>query len=197
MGKDSGNKTPYVEFGNALKALRAESSRTSAEVSGAVEIDEIKLKAYEMGVERPSKDILFLLLQHFNVDETSAQRLWKLAGYTNQPDLEQIFTNDDYGNVVDDYPLVKTAADPVVYTDLLQVMVNNYGVIMNFMQGAGPHGQPAAAARVGMSLEHARTVVEVLSRTLQEAEKHAAKPQSPRQLGSGTEKKRDSDSDSS
>ncbi len=193
MGSNSSNKTPYADFGQALKQLRAQQSRTPAEVSGAVEIQESTLKAYENGVERPSEDILFLLIQHFDVSDETADKLWKLAGYHGMQSLESVFSSDDIGNVIiDSVQHANAASQPVVYTDLLQVMVNNYGVIMNFMQGAGVNGQPVAAARVGMSIEHARTVVDVLSRTIEEAEKHrtAQANKQPRQLGSGTSKHR-------
>lgn len=194
MGSNADRKTPYADFGQALKELRAQNSRTSAEVSGAVEINESTLKSYESGVERPSEDILFLLMQHFNVSDEMAEKLWKLAGYHGAQSLESVFSSDDIGNVIEDSIQHPTASSqPIVYTDLLQVMVNNYGVIMNFMQGAGISGKPVAAARVGMSLEHARTVVEVLSRTLKEAEKHKAN-QAPKQLSDGnTGRKANSD----
>jgi hypothetical protein len=61
---------------------------------------------------------------------------------------------------------------------MIQVMVNNYGVIINFMQGAGPANQPLAVSRVGMSKEHARSVLEVLQKTLDQAEN----PATPKQL---------------
>ena len=57
----------------------------------------------------------------------------------------------------------------IVYTDMLHVMINNYGVVMNFMQSSGVSNQPMAVARVGMSLEHARSVVEILQKTIDQA----------------------------
>ena len=62
----------------------------------------------------------------------------------------------------------------VVYTDMVHVAVNDFGLVMNFMQTAGPANKPLAIARVGMSREHAKSVLEVLQRTLAQSE--------PRQL---------------
>ena len=59
---------------------------------------------------------------------------------------------------------------------MVHVMVNNYGVIMNFMQGAGPNNQPLAVARIGMSREHAKSVLEVLQKTLDQADEPPAEP---------------------
>jgi len=60
-------------------------------------------------------------------------------------------------------------------------MANNHGVIMNFMQGAGSGKSPLAASRVGMSKEHARSVLKMLEKTLDEADK----AQNQKQLGGG------------
>ncbi len=62
--------------------------------------------------------------------------------------------------------MVLPADARIVYTDMVHVMVNNYGVIMNFMQTAGPGSQPLAVSRIGMSREHAQSVLEVLQKTL-------------------------------
>ena len=167
---ETNNKQPYRSFGEVLKNLRAKALKTSAEVSGAVEIDEDRLRLYESGEQRPTEDILLLLIQHFALKDDQADELWKLAGYSGQPDEEKFFMNDDNGNP-QQITVGVTAQDArIVYTDMIQVMVNNYGVIINFMQGAGVGNQPLAVSRVGMSKEHARSVIQVLQKTLDEAD---------------------------
>jgi hypothetical protein len=49
---------------------------------------------------------------------------------------------------------------------MVHVTVNNFGVVLSFMQNIGPHNQPIVVSRLGMSKEHAKSVVDVLSRTL-------------------------------
>jgi hypothetical protein len=49
-------------------------------------------------------------------------------------------------------------------------MVNNYGVVMNFMQGGSPNSSPSSVARVGMSREHAKSVLKILQTTLSQTE---------------------------
>lgn len=176
MGK--ANQQPYRSFGEVLKKLRADASKTPAEVSGAVEIDESRLKSYENGEQRPSEDILMLLIQHFDLKDDQADELWKLAGYSGQPDEEQFFVNDETGNPQQITVGVTPHDARIVYTDMIQVMVNNYGVIINFLQGAGPANQPLAVSRVGMSKEHAKSVLEVLKKTLDQADN----PPKPKQL---------------
>lgn len=163
-------KYPYQSFGEVLKKLRSKASKSSAEVSSAVEIEESRLKKFEAGEQRPTEDILLLLIQHFNLKDDQATELWKLAGYSGDPDEEQYFINDEVGGAQQVTVAVTPHDARIVYTDMIQVMVNNYGVIINFMQGAGPSNQPLAVSRVGMSKEHARSVLEVLQKTLDQAE---------------------------
>jgi hypothetical protein len=56
---------PYKVLGEKLKSLRQKMHESVAEVSGAVEIDEQALLKIEQGQERPSEDILMLLINHF------------------------------------------------------------------------------------------------------------------------------------
>lgn len=162
---------PFSTFGAALKKLRQEVHETEAEVSGAVEIDQIRLKAFESGESRPPEDVLLLLIQHFALREEKATELWRLAGYADTPMEEaHYYANDDFGNAKSTDPMTQRPEEaPIVYTDMIQVMVNNYGVIMQFLQGAATNGSPLAVARVGMSKEHARSIIEVLKTTLDQA----------------------------
>ena len=172
------NQQPYRLFGEELKKLRAKAAKTPAEVSGAVEIDENRLKAYENGEQRPDIDVLLLLIQHFKLKEDKADELWKLAGYSNKVEEDQFFMNDETGGAHQVTVGVTPHDARIVYTDMLQVMVNNYGVIINFMQGAGLGNQPLAVSRVGMSKEHAKSVLAVLQKTLEQADN----PPAPKQL---------------
>lgn len=172
------SKNPYQSFGDVLKKLRSKAAKTTVEVSSAVEIDESRLQKYEAGEQRPTEDILLLLIQHFNLPDEQASELWKLAGYSGEPEEDQYFMNDESGGAEQITVGVTPHDARIVYTDMIQVMVNNYGVIVNFMQGAGPSNKPLAVSRVGMSKEHARSVLEVLQKTLDQADN----PQTPKQI---------------
>lgn len=187
---------PYEAFGRLLKTHREKSSKNQLEVSGAVEIDQKKLVDYESGIRRPTQDILILLIQHFSLPPDEANELWRLAGYVGLPDDMQYFDSDDNAGLPS--PRVqKVIVSPhdarIVYTDMVQVMVNNYGVIVNFMQGAGVDNSPLAVSRVGMSKEHARSLIDILKSTLEQSEvvgkKESDSNNSPKQLSSGQNNK--------
>lgn len=137
-----------------------------SEVSGAVEISDERLSSYEKGELRPSEDILQLLITHFNLRDEESDQLWDLAGYDDkQPN---IVGGDDSFSHQPAVMLLPLDAR-IVYSDTYQVMINQYGVVMNFMQNAGQNGQSIAVARVGMSLDHAKRVVETLQQTIKTA----------------------------
>lgn len=177
---------PYRSLGIKLKAFREGKKQTIPEVSGAVEIEAKVLEQIEQGEQRPAEDILALLISYFGVKEDEASKLWELAGYNELSNDSQSF---DLGQQV---AMVMPMDLRVVYTDMVHVMVNDFGVIMNFMQGNGPKNQPLAVARIGMSHEHARSVMDVLGKSLHQAQQKSA----PKQLGSGkTESGKTSKSD--
>jgi transcriptional regulator with XRE-family HTH domain len=161
-------KKPYQPLGKCLKALRQKSQESLAEASGAVEINEKQLANFELGQNRPSEDVLLLLISHFGVHDDEAVKIWELAGYgvtkvsISQP-KERISLSE------------LTPDNRILFTDVVDVIVNNYGVVMNFMQGSGPNSKPVAVARVGMSREHAKSVLQILQLTLAQTERSAPK----------------------
>ncbi len=94
-----------------------------------------------------------------------ATKLWELAGYAHDELPVKNTINDSRGQVQNGVIVLPVDAR-IVYTDMVHVMVNNYGVVMNFMQTAGANNQPMAVSRIGMSKEHAKSVLEILQKTL-------------------------------
>lgn len=156
---------PYKLLGNRLRGMRERLRETVAEVSGAVEIDVEALADIEQGQSRPSEEILLLLISHFAVKEDEATKLWELAGY-EQPDGETSNMSLDSFRAIKNAVVVMPVDTRVIYTDMAHVMVNNHGVVMNFMQGSPNGGQPTVVSRLGMSREHAQSLLELLNRTL-------------------------------
>lgn len=160
------NQEQYQHLGKQLKVLRARANESLAEASGAVEIDATELAGFELGKSRPTEDVLLLLISHFGARDDEAMKLWQMAGYGSE--------KTSIVHIVSDKPLAPSeSAAPevrIMFTDIVDVMVNNYGVVMNFMQTSGPNSAPATVARVGMSREHAKSVLNVLQTTLNQTE---------------------------
>lgn len=156
---------PFRPLGMRLKRIREKLRESVAEVSGAVEIDTDTLVAIEQGRQRPSEDILLLLISHFDAKEDEAAKLWEMAGYDQSAVPMTNMANGDSGNALQTV-LVMPVDMRISYTDHVHVMVNNYGVVLDFMQTSGSNNQLFPVARLGMSKEHAKSIIEVLQETL-------------------------------
>lgn len=165
MNEQQKREYPYKSLGNRLKRMREKFQESLAEVSGAVEIDVDTLSNIELGKEKPSEDILLLLISHFGIKEDEATNLWELADYGMTP--AQLTDNE---TALARTPVVVLPNDArIVYTDVVHVTVNRHGVVMNFLQEGGPNSQPLIVSRVGMSREHAESILEVLKATLEQS----------------------------
>lgn len=53
---------------------------------------------------------------------------------------------------------------PILYTDGIQMTANDDGVVLDVMQRLGNSNQQRIVARIGMSLEHAKKVANMLGK---------------------------------
>jgi transcriptional regulator with XRE-family HTH domain len=145
---------PFKALGTHLKQVREQRNETLAEASGAVEIDPSALERIEDGRDRPSEDILMLLINHFEVKDQEAVHLWESAGYqdgdTNQRLPEQL----EKAAVV-----LLTLDNRTVYSDGLVIDANQSGLTLSFTQAPNHQAQPNTVAKVGMSYEQAEQVL--------------------------------------
>jgi transcriptional regulator with XRE-family HTH domain len=179
---------PYKTLGARLKGMREHLRESLAEVAGSVEIEIDVLSGFEHGNDRPSEDILLLLISHFAVKEDEATKLWELAGY-DQTDTGIVNIANDPEGLIKNSVMVMPVDARIVYTDMAHIMVNNHGVVMNLMQTGGPNNQPLVVSRVGMSREHAESLLELLQKTLSQQDAEAPKTlPAPRAKKSQTKK---------
>ena len=167
MGKD---KPQLVRLGELIKSLREQANETLSDVSDAIEVEEAEIAKLEKGELRPAEETLDLLIGHFSPAQSEEDKIWELAGFNDSP-------KESDQNIPHMQMMTMTLLpfDPrIVYSDMVQVSVNNHGVVMNFMQvggSLGPNKQPVAIARIGMSLEHAKSVVKLLSSAIESSER--------------------------
>lgn len=161
MGSE--NYSQNLALGSALRAIRLRLKESLLEVSSAIEIPGERLARIENGEYIPTEDILHLLLSHYGVTEKEEDKLWELAGFGKK------HGTDVHENTVPQNFFVMPLDTRVLYADSLQVVVNDHGVIMSFMQPNGA-GQQLAVSKIGMSLTHAKRVLHVLEKTIQQAE---------------------------
>lgn len=155
-------QAPFRTLGKHLRFLREGRQESVAEVSGAVEITIETLERIERGEERPSEDILMLLINHFGMSDNEAVQLWETAGYEKE--------NSDRFHPANDLParatMVLLALDVrTMYSDGVDITSNKSGLVMQFTQ-SGNQAQSLPVARVGMSYEQAKTVLHELEQAI-------------------------------
>lgn len=162
----SESNAPFTTLGKHLKYVRQQLDQSLAEVSGAVEIDESRMARIEAGEERPTEDILLLLISHFGMQEEQALQLWELADYGDElpdqikPDVEQI---------VNKSVVMLLAMDMrAIYSDGVEADVTKAGITLNFTQ-ATSQGATTPVSRIGMSVDQAQEVLNTLQTAILQA----------------------------
>lgn len=169
------SQQPFKQLGDRLKTIRQKMHESVAEVSGAVEIDEKMLLRIEQGQERPTEDILMLLISHFGMRDDEAAGLWQLAGYDQPRNTDRDGAEDMTNGRT---TILVMAVDPrVIYSDGVQVNANKNGVTVAFSQNNGSQS-PLVTAKIGMSRDQAKVVIRALHDALEHSE--------PRQLPDGS-----------
>ncbi|HWT55515.1 MAG TPA: helix-turn-helix transcriptional regulator [Candidatus Microsaccharimonas sp.] len=158
---------PFKMLGDHLKYLREQLKESLIEVSGAVEIDMDDLARIEQGVERPSEDILLLLIQHYDMHDQEAVQLWELAGYDGNESPHKIKLENNPAAMLQNKQMVMLLAMDVrtMYSDGVDININPAGVTMSFSQTTGDN-QRVPVGRIGMSYEQATLVVKTLEQAL-------------------------------
>lgn len=179
MSQPPRRTNPYSRLGAQLQRLRRAAKETIDELSGAIEWPAAELKAIESGRRRPPEEVLMLIIMHFNLSDRQGISLWEMAGYTPPKSRPRSSRRTSTSGETELKPaiVVMPIDNRVVYTDMAHVMANDFGVILNFLQTTDPAQPPVAVARVGMSRQHAASLLSLLQATLA--------PQPPKLLPGG------------
>lgn len=164
------NNKPYQEFGILLKNIRQKAKESVADVCGAVEADLSTLKDIEAGKTQPEEDLVLLLISHFALKDEEALKMWELAGYEQEKTGLTSIVLDAKGNV-NQKAYVASGDARILYTDMVHVSANKFGIVVNFLQVLGVNDQPMAVSRIGMSQDHAKSLIDVLQKTLEISKK--------------------------
>jgi hypothetical protein len=174
--------SPFKMLGNHLKYLREQLKESVMEVSGAVEIDVKDLERIEQGQERPSEDILLLLIQHYNMQDQEAVQLWELAGYDGEQSPHRQKMEANTASLLQNKQMVMLLAMDMrtMYSDGVDITINQAGLTLNFTQTTG-EGQHAPVGRIGMSYDQAVEVMHTLEQALLRAKYMKHQRQLPEQ----------------
>lgn len=156
------SQMPYKTLGKHLQVLRESRRKSLDEVSGAIEIEADRLEKIENGEERPTEDLLMLLINYFDLQDHEAIQLWNSAGYVKNDENRMHGLDESQSKVA----TILLALDVrVLYSDGAVITGNEHGVIMSFLQRIG-QDQPLPISRVGMSYSEAEDVLRALERAI-------------------------------
>ena len=158
MSQPSIGPMPYEKLGEQLKSLRQNCHESLAEASCAVEIDANILERYEAGIDRPDAEILNLLINHYNLKDNIADKLWDLAGYV---DREEAIMIEEAMAAAKQLIMVLASDGRTIYTDGVSIDCNKSGLQITFTQSM-PQNKAMAVSRLGMSYEQAAEVVKAI-----------------------------------
>jgi transcriptional regulator with XRE-family HTH domain len=191
MGKQDPQKPPFQKLGIEIRSIRTIAGESIKDLALALEVTPGTLSLVEKGQIRPDEDILDMIFARYGVNKRSGDKIWKLAGYDVEQDIDSDHNHTDelhmpsFGSgkmtaqlsmAVIPMPF-PSPSEHIVYTDSIGVTVNNFGVTLTFMQGGTPDKKAVTVSQVGMSKEHAKNFLQTLTKTLQESEQKQTKPQ--------------------
>lgn len=160
------------QIGEKLKSYRELAKKQLEDTADAVELEANKLVQIEAGEVDLDEEILALLISHYKLDEKQAVELWTMAGYETM-ELDD-FANEDEKEGISmkdkkEFRINIPADVKVLYSDMAQVMSNDYGIVINIIQSA-PGNNAMVVSRVGMSKEHAQTFVDMLQKNIDKSD---------------------------
>lgn len=165
MPRNYENDNQFKVLGQKIRSRRLGLKQSLSEVSGSIEIDEKELLKIETGVQKPSQEVLELLIEHFKITELEANDLFELAGYGADnifpTNLMEFLQSLGSKTVI----MLSPIEQRIVLSDSLDVHVDKDNIVFNFKQSLG-NDQPASVSRVAMNINQAHQVVDLLSKAL-------------------------------
>ncbi|CAN5422560.1 hypothetical protein BH09PAT4_BH09PAT4_02810 [soil metagenome] len=169
-------------IGKELRAIRKMSGESIEVAAKQLSIDRTHLNKIELGFYPPSEELLNKILAHFSVEGIKANQLRSILrrgevehvvveGVKRKEGLmeQKIQANDPSQSV-------QVSFDPnkiqVLYSDSIMVGSTDYGLTMDIAQTApGNPQQQFIVARIGMSFDHAKKLLEAINDHLQKNER--------------------------
>lgn len=162
----------YEEFGLKLKFYRSRHQESISQVAEAIDVDRTYLSKLENGHERPTEAMINLLTNHFALSIVEALELSLAAGYTGRTiagETKEVNMNDPNQTGAQKGLEIKVPDNvQVLYSDSVWVTRSPWGVVFDFAQGMGPTNHQNVVSRIGMSIDHARALKDLLTKKIAE-----------------------------
>lgn len=164
----------FKSFGNIIRSYRDKRGETITQAAKVMGMGRSYLSKLEHGHEQPSQKILSDLVSHYSLSKVEAIHLSELAGYeggvvaVNPIQRKEVFKMEK--KQIPKGKKFKEIKVPdniqVLYSDSVFVTSSQWGVVFDFAQNVGSTNTQNVVARIGMSKEHARALMNVIQKRL-------------------------------
>jgi len=167
-------------FGLELREIRKSAGESLAITAAHLGIDRSHLNKVELGIYKPSSELLDKIIAHFSVEGKKARQL---RDFIERGQVEHVVVGSEQGkgevmqqNLAPQEQGVQVTVDPtkvqILYSDSTFVSSSDYGLVLDVAQTApGNPKQQFVVARIGMSFDHAKKLLEVINDHLQKNER--------------------------
>ncbi len=167
-----------AKYKNKLRKVREEQKYTLEQVANAIGVSKVYLSNLENGYEKPSSATLGKLREFYKLNKDFAFEATETA---NDSSLSSSDTSKEVSSMPEEQkqkPAGQTQTQTlqikvpetlnVLYSDSAFVTASRFGLVFDFAQTVGPTNQQNVVARIGMSKEHAESLMRVLQQKIVE-----------------------------
>ncbi|HVV25612.1 MAG TPA: DUF3467 domain-containing protein [Candidatus Saccharimonadales bacterium] len=167
------------KMGNMVRKERVKHNLSLSELGKKLAVDRTLISKIENGHYQPTEPILQKFIEVFSMDDQHAQKIWALSGRPGGPftnlnsqGKELLMNQSAVPQKVPQQASVNlNPSTPVLYSDAMSVTTSPFGMVFDFGQRLGPTNNFNVVARVGVSFEHARKIMEAIHNELEKNEK--------------------------
>lgn len=171
-----------INLGKQIRNLRKKTKKSLKDLASLSGVHPTYLSKIENGQKRPSQKLLLKLLDLYKVSPSEFLAIQLLAGYgktyygelKEQKEVNYMTSKQEEkpeGQIQNNQMQIQVPNNlPVLYTDSAFVTASAFGLVLDFAQTLGPTNNQNVVARIGMSSDHAKALLKVLSQKLTEVE---------------------------
>lgn len=172
-----------MNFSSKLRSYLSLKRESISSLADAIAVNRSYLSHVANGRQKPSSDLVSKIINYFKLGPSEAEELHLLVG-NNSPNINldeaKGVTNkvksgqlpsgkvpDQTKNIELNFP----NNSMVLYSDSALVSSNPFGIVFDFAQTVANTNRQNVVARVGMSVEHARALLDALAKRINETER--------------------------
>jgi transcriptional regulator with XRE-family HTH domain len=163
------------KLGELVREERVKHNLSLADLGRRLNLDRTLISKVENGRYSPTTNFLQRIIEVFSLDTDRANLLWHYSGKpvvfveTNNHKMENVAMSTPETRPVPVPAMnvsVNPAQTPVLYSDMMGVTSSEFGMVFDFGQRVNTTNNATIVARVGVSYDHARKIMEAIQNEL-------------------------------